>query len=209
MRIQLALDDLQLSDAVKLCTEVAEFVDIIEIGTPMLLAEGMEAVRQVRAALPSHEVLADTKIMDAGEFEAVMAFEAGAAYCTVLGVTDDFTIKAAVDAANNHGAGTFVDLICVADVQARTRELEAFGVRHLAVHTGVDRQVQGVTPFEEFVAVKAASASSVISVAGGINLETIGDYRDAGADIVVVGSGITHADDPVATARALAEVARR
>lgn len=148
----------------------------------------MAAVKALREALPGHEILADTKIMDAGAYEAAMAFEAGADYCTVLGVTDDFTIKACVEAATARGGAVFVDLICVDDVAERTCTIEGFGVRHIAVHTGVDRQVQGVTPFAEFLQVKAASTSATISVAGGINQDTAGNYREADADIWSPGS---------------------
>lgn len=210
MQIQLALDDVSLDEALSLCEAVRDFVDIVEVGSPMIIEQGMRAVRSLRELLPSHKILADTKIMDAGAYEAGQTFDAGADYCTVLGVTDDFTIKACVERANEQGRGAFVDLICVADVAERTRQIEAFGVTHIAVHTGVDRQAQGITPFAEFMEVKAAaSATTVISVAGGINEHTAAAYRDAGADIIVVGSGITHAKDPVAAARALSEVAGR
>lgn len=209
MKIQLAIDDMGLAEAVALCTQVADYVDIVEVGTPMIIQEGMRAVRAIREALPHHQVLADAKIMDAGVYEADLTFDAGADYCTVLGVTDDLTIKACLEAASAKGAGVFVDLICVPDVTQRTRELEGFGVELIAVHTGVDRQAEGVTPFAEFLQVKAASTSSVISVAGGINEETIGQYLAEGCDIVVVGAGITQAPDPVAAARRLSALAGR
>ncbi|HMR50332.1 MAG TPA: 3-hexulose-6-phosphate synthase [Arachnia sp.] len=209
MKIQLAIDDMTLADAVRLCSEVADYVDIVEIGTPMIIQEGMNAVRAIREVLPNHEILADAKIMDAGAYEADLTFDAGADYCTVLGVTDDLTIKACLEAASAKGAGVFVDLICVPDVAQRTRELEGFGVELIAVHTGVDRQAEGVTPFAEFLQVTAASTSSTISVAGGINEDTIGQYLAEGCDIVVVGAGIAGASDPVAAARRLSVLAGR
>ncbi|MFT4227163.1 3-hexulose-6-phosphate synthase [Micropruina sp.] len=209
MKIQLAIDDLGLADAVSLCERVADYVDIIEIGTPVVIAEGMHAVRAIREVLPNHTILADTKIMDAGAYEAALAFDAGADYCTVLGVTDDITIKACLEAAAAKGGGVFVDLICVPDVAERTRVLEDLGVDLIAVHTGVDRQAQGVTPFAEFLRVKAASTRSVISVAGGINESTVGQYLAQGCDIAVVGAGIAGAPDPVAAARTLSELAGR
>lgn len=209
MKIQLAIDDMTLAEAIRLCSQVADYIDIVEIGTPMIIQEGMRAVRAMREALPDHMILADTKIMDAGAYEADLAFDASANYCTVLGVTDDLTIKAGLEAASAKGAGVFVDLICVPDVAQRTRELEGFGVELIAVHTSVDRQAEGVTPFAEFLQVKAASTGSKISVAGGINEDTIGQYRAAGCDIVVVGAGITRAVDPVAAAHRLSSLAGR
>ena len=44
-----------------------------------------------------------------------------------------------------------------------------------------------------------------VAVAGGINAESIGDYVALEPDIVIVGSGILKADDPVAAAKVIKE----
>jgi 3-keto-L-gulonate-6-phosphate decarboxylase len=48
MKLQLALDDLTLDDALDLARRVAEYVDIFEIGTPFVIDRGMEGVRAFR-----------------------------------------------------------------------------------------------------------------------------------------------------------------
>lgn len=103
MKLQLALDTLSLEESISLVKEVEQYIDIIEIGTPFLLEEGMNAVRIMKKEFPSLEILADTKIMDAGELEADLAFKAGADYITVLGVTDSLTIIACVECAARYG----------------------------------------------------------------------------------------------------------
>ena len=52
MKLQLALDDLALPEALALAERVRPWVDIIEIGTPMLYEYGMEAVRRAKARFP-------------------------------------------------------------------------------------------------------------------------------------------------------------
>ncbi len=94
MKLQLALDIFNLDEALGLAEKLKEYIDIIEIGTPFVLEYGMEAVRQFCAKFPDKKILADTKIMDAGELESAAAFKAGADYVTVLAVTDIATIKA-------------------------------------------------------------------------------------------------------------------
>lgn len=49
----------------------------------------------------------------------------------------------------------------------------------------------------------ANAKKSQIAVAGGINSKTIGKYVALKPDIVIVGSAIGHADDPVAEAKAI------
>ena len=86
MKLQLALDDITLAAALALVEDVRTYVDIIEVGTPFLYAEGLGAVRELRRRFPEKEILADMKIMDAGEHETRLALQAGADYVTVLGV---------------------------------------------------------------------------------------------------------------------------
>jgi len=173
MKLQIALDEMSIEQGLALCEKVRESIDIIEIGTPFIIDEGMRAVRAFRKAFPEKEILADAKIMDAGEYEAEICFKAGADYVTVLGVTDTLTVKGCLDAAKKYGKEVFVDMICVKDIEARVAELEAIGVTHIAVHTGVDQQAAGRTPLEDLVQMKAASQKSQLSVAGGINYKTV------------------------------------
>lgn len=205
MKLQLALDDMEFEEAVELVGKVRNYVDIVEIGSPFIIDYGMEPVKKIKELYPELEVLADTKIMDAGEYEAELTYLAGADYCTVLGVTDTLTIKGCLEAGRKYGKKVFVDMICVKNVEERVAELEAAGVGCIGVHTGVDLQAAGVTPLDDLRRIKGASKHSMISVAGGINVDTVENYMQAGADIVIVGGGINHAADPVAAAKALYE----
>ena len=96
MKLQLALDTLSLKQCLDLVEKVKDTVDIVEIGTPVLLEYGLWAVREMKGRFPDLEVLADAKIMDAGEYEASQCFEAGADYVTVLGASHDTDRKSVV-----------------------------------------------------------------------------------------------------------------
>ena len=64
MKLQLALDDITLDDAVELLDKVHTYVDIIEVGSPFIIEEGMRPVRIFKEKYPDCEILADTKIME-------------------------------------------------------------------------------------------------------------------------------------------------
>ena len=209
MKLQLALDDISLHEAISLGESVSDYVDIVEIGTPFIIEEGMAPVRAFKARFPGLEVLADAKIMDAGEYEARSAFDAGADYVTLLGVTDLATVEGCLKTADKYGKTVVVDMICVPDMAERIAQLERIGVTALAVHTGVDQQAAGRTPLGDLMLTKAHSRSSRIFVAGGVTVATLPRYLECGADVVIVGGGIRHAPDPAKAARALHELMRR
>lgn len=201
MKLQLAIDELTLTEALEVLKDIHPYIDIVEVGTPFLIDAGREAVRQIKATYPQLEVLCDAKIMDAGAYEAQLAYDAGADYVTVLGITDDLTIKGCVEQAQKQVRQVMVDLICVENFAERVPIIEAFGVDIIAVHTGADQQQAGRTPLEDLKELKQYAKAVQVAVAGGINAETIGDYVALDPDIVIAGSGILKADDPVAAAK--------
>lgn len=203
-KLQIALDEYTLEESLTLCEKVRESIDIIEIGTPFIIEEGMHAVRKFRERFPEKEILADAKIMDAGELEAEACFRAGADYVTVLGVTDIRTVEGCVEAAKKYGKKVVIDMICVSDNVTKVSQLEKVGITDIAVHTGVDMQEAGRTPLEDLIEIKSCAKQSLISVAGGIKENSVDAYLEAGADVVIVGGGISHEEDPAKAARAIA-----
>lgn len=198
MKLQLALDDWSLEKSIELLERVGNDVDIVEIGTPFMMMYGMHAVSEIKKRFPDHEVLCDAKIMDAGAYEAKICFEAGADYITVLGVTDNATIKACVDQAKAFGKKLVVDMICVENLPERIKTLESLGVEYLAVHTGVDQQANGRSPLDDLIEMRETSKTAKIAVAGGLKSGNLGPYMPYSPDIIIVGGGILNAPDPVA-----------
>jgi 3-hexulose-6-phosphate synthase len=196
------MDVLTTEDALTLAGKVAEHVDIIELGTPLIKAAGLEAVTAIKAAHPDKIVFADLKTMDAGELEADIAFSAGADLVTVLGVAGDSTIVGAVKAAEKHGKGVVVDLIGVADKSARAREVIALGAQFVEMHAGLDEQAEEGFTFETLLT-DGSDSGVDFSVAGGVNVSTIAAVQAAGATVAVAGSAIYSATDPGAAAAEL------
>ena len=220
MKLQAALDTLTLEECLALLDHTKGAVDIAEVGTPFIIECGMEPVRAIKAAHPEIEVLADAKIMDAGEFEADKCFEAGADIVTVLGVSYDETIEGVVRSAKTHGGQVMVDMIGVMDLAARARELDKMGVDYICVHTAFDIQGTGQNgpairlSGSGTVTLENAQAASLTveqsetaraAVAGGVKLATVDAIAAEKPGVIVVGGAICNADDPAAMATAMKE----
>ncbi len=201
--LQLALDIVDLERAQQIANEaVAGGADWLEVGTPLIKSEGMEAVRRLKKDHLNLPLMADMKTMDVGGFETEMAAKAGADVVCILGASADGTIKEAVRAAEKYGSRVMVDLIGVADKVARAKEVEAMGADFLCLHIGVDAQMEGVSPVEELK--ELAKVSSIpIAAAGGITSETAHLAVEAGASIVIVGGAIYKAEDVTGAARSI------
>ncbi|MFE0554355.1 3-hexulose-6-phosphate synthase [Paenibacillus sp. NPDC058910] len=209
MELQLALDLVNIPEAKQVVAEVAEFIDIVEIGTPVVINEGLHAVKAIKEEFPHLRVLADLKIMDAGGYEVMKASEAGADIITVLGVSDDSTIKGAVAEAFKQGKQVMVDMINVKDIEGRAREIDAFGVDYICVHSGYDHQAEGKNSFEELAAIKRVVKNAKTAVAGGIKMETLSEVIQANPDLVIVGGGITSQTDKKAAAAQMNQLVKQ
>ena len=76
MKLQLALDTPDLTHELELAGKVAAYVDLIEAGTPLLIREGIRAVRELRRRHRGRPIVADIKVIDDGEPIAELAFTA-------------------------------------------------------------------------------------------------------------------------------------
>jgi 3-hexulose-6-phosphate synthase len=204
--IQMALDSLDFDATVGLASQVAPFVDIFEIGTPCIKHNGVKLVSELRARFPDKLILVDLKTMDAGEYEATPFYAAGADICTVLGVSGLATIAGVVKAANAHGAEAQIDLINVDDKIGCARASADLGAQIVGVHTGLDAQAAGHTPFADLGAIASLGLPVRISVAGGIKQSTVQEVVQAGANIIVVGAAIYGAPSPAEAAREIREL---
>lgn len=207
-KLQLALDDIELEKALELVGKLQDYIDIVEIGTPFMMEYGMEAVGKMKKTFPMLEILCDAKIMDAGGYEAGLAYQAGADYVTVLAVTDDLTIADVVAAARRYGKKVMADMICVKNLKEKLNRLEEMGVDIASVHTGVDQQAIGRTPLDDLKELRANAKTISIAVAGGVNEQNVDNCLVYKPDIVIAGAGISHAKDPVEAAKRLAEKLR-
>ncbi len=194
-KLQLALDCNCTAEAMSIAEQVYPYFDIVEIGTPLIIEDGLRSVEELKAAYPDKKCLADTKIADAGYWEASAAFRRGADIVTVLGVSDDTTIKQVCKAAVEFSGLVMADLMHVPDKVARSSQLESLGVDIICLHTAYDLQSEGLDPLAELSQVREVVGCK-LAIAGGLKLENVAQSVAKGANILVVGGGITGQDYP-------------
>jgi 3-hexulose-6-phosphate synthase/6-phospho-3-hexuloisomerase len=206
--LQVALDLLNGDRAIAIAQlAVKGGADWVEAGTPLIKSEGMDVVRQLRDQFPGKTIVADMKTMDTGALEIEMAAKAGADVVSILGVSDDATIRDASKSARKYGATLMVDLIGVPDMIQRAKEVETLGAEYLCIHTGIDEQMLGKKPLS-ILKQLVRHTSLLVAVAGGLNSETVAEVVTAGAQIIIVGGAITKAKDVTEATRIIKKALR-
>lgn len=200
-RLQVALDFEILDDALALAKKVAPFVDIFEVGTPLIISEGMRAIQALKDAHPDKLVCADLKTADAGYLEVRIAAQAKADIVTILADAYDVTIKEALRAAHDFHVEIMADLIMsrspaitlagLIDLKYKNTKLH-----YALVHSGLDRQASRRTPLFELESVARLRDHPRLAIAGGIRVTDISKILAFPVDIIIVGGGITRAKNP-------------
>lgn len=198
MKLQLALDRLTRDTCFKLIDETIEFIDLIEVGTGVIKEHGMSIIREISELYPNKTIVADMKTCDAGRHEAEQAFTAGADITTVMAFSADKTIKEMQTVANNCGKQIMVDLLGVNNKQ-RIEELVMLGVDFVSLHIGKDQQTTEKFAGKMFTLIEGFDVN--VSVAGGICLATLPEIVQKKPAIIIVGSAITAAENPMEQAR--------
>jgi 3-hexulose-6-phosphate synthase len=195
-KVQLSLDLQTMADAMPTAEiAVRAGVDWLEVGTPLILGEGLHAVTALHEAYPDHPIVADLKTMDAGYLEAEMMFRSGASFVVVMGQAHEQTIREAVRAARAFGRYVMGDIMLCSDKVAMARKMESMGVDVVIVHTGLDERHAevGKSPLDDLKDVRAA-VSLPLQAVGGLSIDQAAQCPSLGAPLVVIGAPLAVAD---------------
>jgi 3-hexulose-6-phosphate synthase len=193
--VQLSLDLIVLEDAID-AAEVAlrAGVDWLEIGTPLIIAEGSRAVRELRARHPDVPLVADLKIMDGAYLEAEMMAKAGANMVVIMGQAHEESIELAVEAGHHCGLKIMGDNMGMPDPVEGAKRLEDLGCDYIVHHVGYDmrtlrrkRGLDAPTPLDRLREIVQAVSIPVQAV-GGLTIEQAINTPLYGAPLVVIGA---------------------
>ena len=171
-------------------------VDWLEAGTPLILAEGLNAVRGLRREFP-HPIVADLKTMDGGYLEAEMMAKAGATHVVVMGQAHPATIKAVVQAGRDFGVKVMGDDLGCAHKPAAARRMQDLGLDYIVHHIGYDERRdpevfrehggRAPTPLDELAAVVEA-VTIPVQAAGGLTIAQTSELPRYGVRHLVLGA---------------------
>lgn len=193
--VQISLDLIDLDEALR-TAEIAlrAGVDWLEVGTPLIIAEGMRGVRELRQRYPQTPIVADLKTMDGGWLEAEMMAKAGATMVVVMGQAHEETVELVVKAGHDFGAKVMGDNMAMPDPVEGAKRLESLGCDYVIHHIGYDmrtlRRQRGQpapTPLDRLQDVVQAVRVPVQAV-GGLTLQQATETPKYGAPLVVIGA---------------------
>src|SRR4051812_14527299 len=140
--VQIALDFATIEEALAVAKIGVEAgVDWLEIGTPLIVSQGLRPISEMAKAFPNYPVLADYKTMDSGGKNVHRTKAHGGHIMTVCANSPDETVQAAIAAGKETGIWVIADTIGVKNQAARAKQCEQWGVDMIYLHYGADERV--------------------------------------------------------------------
>jgi len=196
--VQISLDLTSIPEAIATAhLALRAGVDWLEVGTPLIIAEGMNGVRALRREFPAVPIVADLKTMDGGWLEAEIMAKAGATHVVVMERAHPETIKVVVKAGKDFGLGVMGDNLGAEDMVSAAQRLEDLGCGFVIHHIGYDQR-RGIvargercpSPLDQLREVVQAVGVPVQAV-GGLTIEQAVRTPEYGAPLVVLGAPLT------------------
>ncbi|MDB2499757.1 orotidine 5'-phosphate decarboxylase, partial [bacterium] len=181
-------------------------VDWLEAGTPLIIAEGMNGVKELRSRFPDTPIVADLKTMDGGWLEAELMAKAGATQVVVMSQAHEETISCVVQAGKDMGIEVMGDNLAADNMVDGAKRLADLGCDYVIHHIGFDER-RGIAargermpnPLDELREIVEAVHVPVQAV-GGLTIEQAIQTPEYGAPLVVLGAPLTIDADSFRTA---------
>jgi len=170
---------------------------IIEAGTPLIKRYGVDIVAKIKEIKPDTFVIADLKTLDTGNLEVRMVSDAGADAVVISGLAPLRTMEKAIAEARKTGIYSSLDMLNVENPLDVLKELSVGGMMPdvVELHRAIDVELEQRHAWGDMAEIKRMGGKMLVAVAGGIKEDTAPEAINGGADIIIVGRGITNSKD--------------
>lgn len=204
-KLQVALDNTSLEDALASIRDIGQHIDVIEVGTILHVAEGLAPVRCLRALYPDKIILADIKGADAGSLLAKQCFGAGATWMTVICCAEIPTMTGMLEVAKSYESDKDVQIELYGDwTWDHAQAWKTGGLSQVVYHRSRDAQAAGQNwgPRDLEKLKRLCDMGFNVTVTGGLTIEDIALFKDLPIYCFIAGRSIRDAQSPAGAAKA-------
>jgi 3-hexulose-6-phosphate synthase len=199
MKLQISYNLTNLTTALELAQQTAEYADILGVGALLIFKEGIKAIKLFKTTFPNKEISAEIALSEKANETVGLFANAGASYVSVLAGAYHRTIKKAVEACKTHDIKLSLDLLDAHSAGQSAMDAKAMGVSTLILHRTPSSD-EPIDIFNEWQNVRDNTMLPVF-ITGKIDRANIQQIIDLKPQGIIIGTAITKADDPVQEAK--------
>ena len=204
MKLQISYDFTNLPQALEIAKKTAAFADIIEIGAPLLITQGIKAIEMFKNEFPDKPLVADAKLVDRVSDIIPVLTKAGATHITMLYGTSNSVIQKATSVAHKHNTKLILDLIDPETMAQASLDAQSLNVDLILFHYPHETS-DLYTHIDQWETVRG-NTDLPIFVSGRITREHLKEIKKLKPQGIVVGNIITHSNDPEEKAKSFKKI---
>ncbi len=197
--IILALDVLNMEEAIKIVDNVSDYLNTIKIGYPLVLSQGLESITTIKEEF-SCNIVADFKVADipaTNQKIADVTFEAGADAIIVHGFVGKDSVLACMDSAKNYGKDVFLLTEMSHPGASMFLQQHAEDIAEMGVELGMNKFVGPSTKLDRLEKIRTVIGNDSFLISPGVGTQG-GNPKDTlkFADALIVGRSIYLSENP-------------
>ena len=204
-KLQIALDSLSYEDAFRsLSNGLDDIVDIIEVGTFLLLAEGLRAVDIMRTIYPEKILVADFKCIAPHFGFEILKHKPN--FTTVLSCAEEHVKKLIFEKTMERGEGQEVQVELYGDdwTWDNIQDWKDMGIKHIIYSR--PRSRKGSWGAEDAADVKKlCDMDMLVTATGGMSYEGLDAIKGLPIFAIICGRSVRNAENPAAEAKRIKE----
>ena len=197
--IILALDVLNMTEALRIVESVSGYLNTIKIGYPLVLSEGLQSITTIQEEF-NCSIIADFKVADIPATNrkiADLTFEAGADAVIVHGFVGDDSALACMGSAEKYDKDIFLLTEMSHPGASMFLQQHAEDIAKMGVDLGITNFVGPSTKLDRLEKIRSVIGKDSFLISPGVGTQG-GDPKDTlkFADALIVGRSIYLSEDP-------------
>ena len=197
--IILALDVLNMKEALKIVESVSDYLNTIKIGYPLVLSEGLQSITTIKEEFDC-SIIADFKVADipaTNQKIADVTFEAGTDAIIVHGFVGGDSALACMGSAEKYGGDIFLLTEMSHPGASMFLQQHAEDMAEMGVELGITNFVGPSTKLDRLEKIRSVVGKDSFLISPGVGAQG-GDPKDTlkFADALIVGRSIYLSKDP-------------
>jgi len=196
----LALDVSNKDKAIAILQEVYDLIDAVKVGYPLLLANGLDIIKEIKKFKFEVEVIVDLKVADIPNTNKLICeslFNSGADAIIVHGFTGKDSMAMCIKVAKQYGKEIYIVTEMSHSGAIQFLQPVALQIAKLAKEVGANGVIAPATRPERIKEISSI-VGDLIVISPGVGAQG-GSFREAisaGADYIIVGRSIYLSENP-------------
>lgn len=194
MKLQVSFDLQDIDKAILIAKEIEKHVDILEIGSTLIVKYGLEAIKKFKKNFPDKEIYADVKLVDRVQDTIKEYAAVGANTISILSGITNTIIQNAAQIAHENKCEIALDLVDSHSLGQSAMDSKSLDIDRIIFH-GPHEEDMLATLLEEWENVKG-NTETPIFIEDGIDKNSITKILSLKPDGIIIGAAITHSSNP-------------